>query len=365
MLTRTSFIRTYQLFCILLLSRLLPILTLVSIGTEQPSSTDYLVSVFFAGIFILILSIPMLLLLKYYPQMDIVDVAYCISPKLSKIVSLLYALFFSYFAFITLSTLKLFVATSVFPNDESTLFILICIVASCYAATLGLEALGRASTVALGIFVFSFLFIICIMLDKVNLLNFTPLFSEGVSPSVKFGIRMASITHEIAMIFVLAPRVKGNKQKMYAGWLFSLLLLVFVIFFFTFSGLGEFAVRQLFPVYSMAVLSEFSVFQRFDVLLTGVWILTAFLKISLLFYLQSELLKKSFGEKLKHQYIYILGFLIFILQFVLRGRLSNYAAITNLSARSIVAFLFLFFIPLVLFLFVKLKSKTGGHRANV
>lgn len=359
-MTRTSFIRTYQLFCILLLSRLLSLLTLASIGTEQPSSTDYLVSVFFCGLFILFLSIPMLLFLKNYPQMNLVDVAYRVSPIVSKCISVLYAVFFSYFAFVTLSTLKLFVATSVFPNDESTVFVLICLAASCYAATLGLEAIGRASTIALSIFVFSFLFIILIMFDKVRFLNFTPLFLDGVAPSVKFGLRLASITNEIAMILILAPRVKGNKQKMYGWWLFCLLLSILIIFFFTFGGLGDFAVKQLFPVYSMAVLSEFSVFQRFDVLLTGIWILTAFLKISLLFYLQSELLKKSFGEKIKNQYIYGLGVVIFILQFMLRGRFSNYAAITNLTARSIIAFVFLFLIPLCILISDKLKNRKNS-----
>lgn len=347
---KTKHIRSYQLFCILLLSRLLSLLTMVSVTHETLRTTDYLISVLWGGVFLFLFSIPVLIYLHLYPRKDLVDLAFGLSPKLSKAVSIVYALYFSYFSLITLSTLKLFVGTSVFPNDESAFFIIICILASCYAASLGIEAIGRASTVTLGIFIFAFLFLISIMANKVHLTNFSPLFYDGISPAARFGLRIASLTYEPAMVLILAPKVNGNLKKMYGKWFGCLFFSMFVIFFFAFGGLGHFAVHQLFPVYSMAVLSELSVFQRFDVLLTGVWILTAFIKVSLLFYLQAELLKKSFGEKLKHQYIYILAILVFVIQYGLRGKVTNYLAMTKLWIRAVGAILFMVVIPLCLIL---------------
>lgn len=60
---------------------------------------------------------------------------------------------------------------------------------------------------------------------------------------------------------------------------------------------------QLFPIHSIAVLSEFSVFQRIDVILTGVWILSAFIKISFMLYLSSYIASRSFSAKYKKIYI--------------------------------------------------------------
>lgn len=76
-----------------------------------------------------------------------------------------------------------------------------------------------------------------------------------------------------------------------------------IVFFFTFSGLGDYAMTQLFPIHSIAVLSEFSVFQRIDVILTGVWILSAFIKISFMLYLSSYIACRSFSAKYKNIYI--------------------------------------------------------------
>lgn len=76
--------------------------------------------------------------------------------------------------------------------------------------------------------------------------------------------------------------------------------------FLRFSGLGDYAMTQLFPIHSIAVLSEFSVFQRIDVILTGVWILSAFIKISFMLYLSSYIASRSFSAKYK-KYIYLLS----------------------------------------------------------
>ena len=96
---------------------------------------------------------------------------------------------------------------------------------------------------------------------------------------------MAVRTIEPAAMAVLFPRVSGNKKRGYFIWISVLAAFLEIVFFFVFSGLGDYAMTQLFPIHSIAVLSEFSVFQRIDVILTGVWILSAFIKISFMLYL--------------------------------------------------------------------------------
>ena len=115
---------------------------------------------------------------------------------------------------------------------------------------------------------------------------------------------MAVRTIEPAAMAVLFPRVSGNKKRGFFIWMSVLAAFLEIVFFFTFSGLGDYAMTQLFPIHSIAVLSEFSVFQRIDVILTGVWILSAFIKISFMLYLSSYIASRSFSAKYKKIYIY-------------------------------------------------------------
>lgn len=355
-------ISTYQLFCVLQLSRLLSLLTLVFHDNTNMQPTDCLLGVFFGGVGVILFSLPLLYYVKTYPKLDLLDIAFLSSKKLSKVVAVFYALFFSYFAFLTLITLKLFVGTSVFPNDEGTFFMIVCLIAACYCAYLGLEAIGRAGAIALGIFVLSFSLIIFMMGKKVSLFHFSPLFLNGISPAVSFGLRSAGVTYELAVFFFLAPKVKALKVKRIFNWIFSLLFFIFLILFFTFGGLGSYALHQLFPVYSMAALAEFSVFKRFDVLLTGIWILTALLKISLLLLLQSEILKKSFGEKVKGQYIVVMGIILLIGQMLLKNKLQYYGFISNSNFKIILTVLFAFLLPMLLFLLVFWKRRKSNEK---
>lgn len=122
---------------------------------------------------------------------------------------------------------------------------------------------------------------------------------------ISAGQTMAVRTIEPAAMAVLFPRVSGNKKEA-----FYMVVGTCGVFgncvFLRFSGLGDYAMTQLFPIHSIAVLSEFSVFQRIDVILTGVWILSAFIKISFMLYLSSYIASRSFSAKYK-KYIYLLS----------------------------------------------------------
>ena len=350
-------ISTYQLLCLILLSRLLSLLTMISSENTILQSTDCLLGTVGMGIFTLLLSIPFLFFLKLYPKQTLLDVTFTLANPALKITGFLYIAFFFYEALVTILTLRLFVGIALVQNDESTWLIILCVFAACYAASLGLEAISRSSTITLGIFIFSFSLIILVMANKVNFLNFSPILEHGLSPIVWFSLQGMGATSEIAMLFFLAPKAKGNTTKMFGIWFVLWILCTVFIFIFTFGGLGKFALTQLFPVYSMAVLSDFSVFQRFDVLLTGIWILTAFLKISLLLYLNSTILNRLYPKNDNNVWIIVLGSILCLLVFLLRGKLKLYFMVAKMQIQ---VFLILFFtcaFPLFVMLLEQFKRK--------
>ena len=168
-------ISVWQLFAVLLLSRLLTLLTYTTLGAEAMQNGDYFPSAFFSVLFILLFSVMLFVQMRWFPKYDLVDIAYYTSPIFSKIISVLYAFFFLFTALETLARLELFVSTVIFPSRQSAFLVIICVVAACYAASLGVEALGRTGAISLGFFVAVFLFIMLAMADKIDFINFSSL----------------------------------------------------------------------------------------------------------------------------------------------------------------------------------------------
>lgn len=352
----------WQVFSIIFLSRLLTILTYTSIGEEKMDTGDYFPSALFAGLFILLFSVMVFVQNKKYPGKDLTDIAYMTSPWFSKAVSVIYAIVFIFSTMVTLARLELFVGTIIFPENDSALFIIICVLASCYAASLGIEALGRVSALSVMISCAAFLFIMLTMADKIDVTQFSPAFYEGLTPSLKGGLSFASRTVEILMLSALFPKVNGKPMRAYLAWLTVTVLSMLSLFFFVFGGLGKFALTQLFPVHSVAVLSEVGVFRRFDVLLTGVWILSAFIKISLLLYLQAELLQKSFKAEWKNYYIFITGGLVLASQLFLAGNFTDYFYQMDYIMRLIYFTGFVLVLPALIMLCAYVKRRKADEK---
>lgn len=361
----TKKIGIWQLFSVIFLSRLLTILTYTAIGEEKMQTGDYFPSVLFAACAILLFSVMLFVQNKRYPGKDLTDIAYIAAPWFSKAVSVIYALVFIYSILVTLARLELFVGTVIFPENDSALFIIICVLASCYAASLGIEALGRVSALSVMISCAAFLFIMITMADKVDVTQFSPAFFDGPMPSVRGGLSFASHTVEIVMLSALLPKVNGKPMKAYFVWLVVVVLSMLSLFFFVFGGLGEFALTQLFPVHSVAVLAEVGVFRRFDVLLTGVWILSAFIKISLLLYLQAELLQKSFKAEWKNYYIFITGVVLLVIQIFLAGNFTDFFYKMTYVTRSVLLAVFVLLLPALIMLCAYLKKRRTADEKSI
>lgn len=346
-----------QFFSLLLLSRFISVLTYSPIYNAGLSSSDYLAAGIIGMVIVLFSCLPLLLIYKNNDNRSVLDIAYEVSPLYSKIISVFYMLLFFFYAFSTLSRLDLFSGTVIFHETDTKVFVVLSVLLACYAAYLGLEALGRAGAVSLFVFSVSFIFIIVTMLSKLDLNNFSPLFYDGPKEVISAGWTMAARTIEPAAAAVLLPRVSGNKKRGFFVWFFTLTAFLEIVFFFVFSGLGDYAMTQLFPIQSIAVLSEFSVFQRIDVILTGVWILSAFIKISFMLYLSSYIACRTFSVNYKKIYIFAFGAAAVILQLSVSKNVTGFFISTSSDVRSVLFLTVVVFIPLLTFVLGKFKRK--------
>lgn len=287
-----SKISVFQFYSILLLTRLLITLTYTPAYTKDITASDMIFQTVLRLVFGIIITVPVFLLNKKYgiERRDR-------KSTFNKIKAVIFSAVFFYFSVTTVSRLDLFAGTVVFPETDVK-FLLLLVVAFCaYGAYLGIEPIARSAVLFIIPVLMSLAFICLMLVKKVDLLNLTPLFYNGALPVFKTALNAVGRTVEYAVIAVSFPFVTGNSKKGFFIWMAVQTLLTAVIFFFEGTILGAFSRMQLFPVYTIASIAQCLFFRGLGTLITGMWILCAFLKISLLIFLQSKLISEAFGVK--------------------------------------------------------------------
>ncbi len=350
-------ISTAQFFSLLLLSRLLSTLTFMPVFNVNVNNSDYIVAIFLGSAAMLLLLLPMYLLFKKGDGRGVMERSEEVSPTLSRSLCVLYVIFFLIDAYSTLLRLNLFVASAVFPDTDTRLFLLLTVAAVCYSATKGIEALGRAGSVSLAILLASFVFVLLTMLSRVDINNLSPVFYDGAKPVMTVAWSVVIRTTEPVAISVMLPKVTGNLKKSVVLWTAFFALFVSALFFILFTTSGNSALLNMFPVHSMAVLSEFGLIERLDVLLTGVWIISAFVKITFIIYIINDILSRSFAIKNKNAVVYSSGTVIFAAVMLFSGNIDNFRYTSNTVVKTVLFVLFAVLIPAFVMILEKVKRR--------
>ncbi len=349
-------ISAFQFFTMLFLTRTLTTVTYLSSYTENIRLSDMLIQPFFRIIMGTVIMLPLYFLYKNNKDKNLLDIVNGKSKVMARIVSTIYVVFFFYFTVVTIARLDLFTGTVVFPETDLKYILIFAIILCCYGAYLGFEALGRSSVIS-SVFVISALFFIMLTLTKkVDFLNLTPIFYNGVMPVVKVAVDSVGQTVEYAIIALMLPRVTGNVKKGFFIWLISQTLLMAVMFFFACTVMGNFASTQLFPFHTLASLAEFAMFSRLDAVFTSVWIMCAFIKAGLLIYLQSDILTTYFGKFKRTTYIFAIGILTVIANLFISGQIKRFTFVDNSIIKVVLTSITVVLIPLLVLFFRKEKK---------
>lgn len=318
-----SKISAFQFYSILLLSRILITLTYTPKYIEGITVSDMILQTLFRFVFGIIISVPVFVLNKKYDgelQKE--------NGVFNKIKAVIFSAVFFYFSVTTVSRLDLFAGTVMFPETDVKFLILLVIVLCAYGAFLGIEPIARSAVMFVIPVILSLAFIFFSLVKKVDFLNLTPLFYNGVFPVVKTSLNAVGRTVEYAVIAASLPFIKGNSKKGFFIWMAVQTVITAGIFFFEGTVLGEFSNMQLFPVYTIASMAQFSFFRGLGAIITGVWILCAFLKISLLIFLQSKLISEAFGIK-KITVTVVSAVLLSVVCLFISGNVSRFNAVDS------------------------------------
>ena len=346
-------ISAFQFFTMLFLTRTLTTVTYLSSYTENIRLSDMLIQPIFRIAIGTAIMLPLYFLYKKNMDKNLLDMLSSKSKVFARVVAILYVAFFFYFTVVTIARLDLFAGTVVFPETDLTYILIFAIVLCCYGAFLGLEALGRSSVISIAFVVPALMFIMVTLIKKIDLLNLTPLFYNGVTPVVRVAMDSVGQTVEYAIIATALPRVKGNVKKGFFIWLISQTFLMAVMFFFACAVMGNFASTQLFPFHTLASLAEFSMFSRLDAVFTSVWIMCAFIKAGLLIYLQTDILTMYFGKFKRTTYIIVVGLLTIFANLLISGQIRWFTLVDNSTIKIILTGVTVVLLPMIVLIFCR------------
>lgn len=346
----------FQFFVMLFLSRMLTTVTYISSYTKDIRLSDMLIQPIFRILIGIIIMIPVYLLYKKHSDKNVLDLARERNTKLSKALSIVYILTFFYFTVVTIARLDLFAGTVVFPETDVDYMLIFVIIFCCYGAALGFEALGRSSVLSAVLVIPAVIFIFAALVGKIDLLNFTPVFYNGVMPVVKTAVDSVGQTVEYAIIAIALPRVSGKVKKGFFFWLIAQTLIMAIMVFFAMTVMGNYAGTQLFPFHTLASLAEFAMFDRLDAIFTGVWIMCAFIKAALLIYLQADILKKEFPRLKKMHILVCIGVLAIISNLIIASGIQRFNIIDNSIIKIILTGITAVLIPLIILIFSRKGS---------
>lgn len=312
MTTNRGMITAGQLFVLLFISRAIVTITYSPELSSGDDMWNHLLSAMFAFPLTLIMLVPTLLLWKINHNMSVLEYGEDIFKRLSIIISLFYAVYFIMVCGYGIALYNKFVSLGV--NGEAPVFAVAVavLVASCYGAFKGVEAIARASGLILIGLIATVLILVFALTPSINTENYRTILSMNYDSTYNGTVLMLSRMSCIPAIAVLYPIVKGNITRGSVLWCSSIFILVMLSIILVTGSLGDYLKNSVFPVYQAAKTVNIGFLQRLDALFIGLWTAGLFCRLSLFLYLFSLCIGKAFGKRASRFAIIVGGVAVLI-----------------------------------------------------
>ncbi|OKL35679.1 GerAB/ArcD/ProY family transporter [Domibacillus mangrovi] len=269
----------------------------------------------------------------YYPNLPPMEyMQMLLGPVLGKIIAFLFILYFMYVAATILRGFGEMLVISAYPATPiffiNALFILVII----YTVYKGIEVLSRTSEVLF--FVVSLLavsiFLLIILSGNINMDNLKPVFEEGVSPIIKtvFTDTLYFPFGQMIIFTMILPYVNERKKVKRTG-LLAIGMSGFVLALITAMNISVLGIdrttRSPFPFLTTIQMIELAGFlERLDVYFILLVTLTAFVKLSVFFYVTVLSVSHLFHVKHPSHLAYPLGMVVLFLSMAVASNWTEY-----------------------------------------
>lgn len=195
---------------------------------------------------------------------------------------------------------------------------LLFVIAMTVGLLYGIEAIARASNIFIVFISVVLLLAMVLVIPNIHPRNFTPVFEEGLLPSLKGALLLSSYTVSplvlLNMIFAAnVSDIKKAKKSMVKGYLWAMFLII-VPSVITIGVLGpDITSKSLYPTFLLAKeINVGIIFSRLEALITSVWIISNFTTDILFFYAGYVALVQLIGIKNAKRLVLPLGLFVLV-----------------------------------------------------
>ncbi|QGQ97886.1 spore gernimation protein [Paenibacillus psychroresistens] len=229
-------------------------------------------------------------LAKRFPNETIIQYSERILGKwFGKMIGLIYISYFLYLSALVLRNLGDFISTSLLVQTPQQFVHIIFMIPIMYGAYLGLEVIGRASEILLPWVVLFFLVMTILLLKDIDFSKLLPILPNGIQMPIKGLYPLIGFPKcEMILFLMLTPFVKqpGKIKKYFLLFFIGSAVFAALLVLVSITVLGvDLTERSTFSVFDLAKeIKVGSFFNRVEVLVGGIWIITIFVKLCLCFY---------------------------------------------------------------------------------
>ncbi len=187
-------------------------------------------------------------------------------------------------------------ASRTMRSDFSVLMLtVVLIVAGFFASGYGIQAIARSSTVVAVFVIVCLLIFTGALLPEFRIIHFAP--NTESNPVFKKALLDLPRTAEILAIGWLYPHVT-KKQARSTFWFVGIITVISALVGLTTIGiLGDFSGMTPYPYYTAVSAAKAGILQRFDIVITTVWLGTFFMRFALFSFLVRTASKRVFGKR--------------------------------------------------------------------
>lgn len=224
---------------------------------------------------------------KRYPKESIVQYSeYIVGRILGKILGFIYLFFFLHISGIIAREYGNFIVDSFLPKTPMIVVIGSMVLICAFAVRGGVEVLGRTAQLLVPIFMLSpFLFLL--LIPDFKLTNVFPIMEHGIMPLIFGAAAPQAWFSEVFLISMLLPFVTDREKGRQWGMISIVVVMLFLVFesIVTVFLFGTSVVSYTYPVFlALRYISVATFFEHLEALAITIWVLGAFIKISVFYY---------------------------------------------------------------------------------
>ena len=203
----------------------------------------------------------------------------------------------------------------------------------------------------------AFIFVFTTLINKFDILNFTPVYTSEIYTMVDSGYYFCARTGELGAILLLLPNVKNHSKKHIFNWIFAISIIVVVTELMISGVLGGFGENQLFNMYSLSVLAKVGFIERLDSIISCIWLICAGVKMAMIFFICNFILTSLFKKEKKLIYISISMLIVFAGAAFISVSILYFSKIVSSLATVIMFTITIVILPIAIMLGEKLKER--------